>query len=149
MVIVDATADATIARAAGATFEPVAGPRRTADLVKPVLAPRQTRYQASNGAQVAVHLHHYFAEFEFVLDSRSSGPFALADDYETIHAVSLECPCSETEKRFRGADAFLSSGCDRLAANSPRIPGFDNLLSRAATGWLGSINPAASCAQPH
>lgn len=151
MVIVDATADATIARAVGADFRPVAGPRRyhwTVDLVKPVLLPRQTRYQAANGTQVTVQIHHYFAEFDFVLDSRSSGPFALAEDYELIYAAALECPWAETEKRFRGADAFLSSGGDRLAANSPRVPGFDNLLVFGPQGIPGNQEGSLALRNP-
>jgi hypothetical protein len=43
------------------------------------------------------------------LDSRSTGPFARADDYDQIYAASLECPWSGGEKRFRGAYAYLGS----------------------------------------
>ncbi|MFM8533134.1 MAG: FAD-dependent oxidoreductase, partial [Acidimicrobiia bacterium] len=107
--IVDATANATLARAAGAKFTPLPGPRRyhyVADLAKPVAA-RQLRYTAKNGAQVSVDIQHYYACFDLVLDSRSTGPFALADDYDRIYAASLECPWDGAEKRFRGADAYL------------------------------------------
>jgi hypothetical protein len=128
--VVDATADATVARAAGAKFTPLSGPRRyhyVADLAKP--APeRQLRYTASNGVQVKVDIHHYYACFNLVVDSRSTGPFALADDYDQSYAASLECPWDGDEKRFRGADACLGSGVDRLEAMAGRVAGIDNLL---------------------
>lgn len=127
--IVDATVDATVARAAGAPFTPVAGPRRyhyVADLAKPAPA-RQAQYTATNGVRVSVAIHHYYAAFDLVLDSRTSGPFALAEDYERIYAAALECPWAGGEKRFRGADAFLGTGVDRLAAPAGRVPGFPHL----------------------
>lgn len=138
--IVDATADATVARAAGAKFTPVAGPRRyhyVADLAKPAPA-RQLRYTAAGGVAVAVEIHHYYACLDLVLDSRSSGPFALADDYDRIYAASLECPWDGAEKRFRGADAYLGSGSDRLEATGGRVAGFDNLLVFGPQGITGN-----------
>ncbi|MSU51260.1 MAG: FAD-dependent oxidoreductase, partial [Opitutus sp.] len=140
--IVDATADATVARAVGAKFTPVSGPRRyhyVADLAKPAPA-RQTRYTATNGARINVDIHHYYACFDLVLDSRSTGPFALAEDYDQIYAASLECPWDGTEKRFRGADAYLGSGVDRLAATAGRIAGFDNLLVFGPQGITGNTD---------
>jgi hypothetical protein len=140
--IVDATADATVARAAGAKFTPVSGPRRyhyVADLAKPAPA-RQLRYTAVGGAQVAVEIHHYYACLDLVLDSRSSGPFALADDYDRIYAASLECPWDGAEKRFRGADAYLGSGFDRLEAAGGRVAGFDNLLVFGPQGITGNVD---------
>jgi hypothetical protein len=56
-----------------------------------------------------VDIHHYYDCFDLVLDSRSTGPFARADDYDQIYAASLECPWSGGEKRFRGAYAYLGS----------------------------------------
>jgi hypothetical protein len=139
--IVDATADATIARAVGARFTALSGPRRyhyVADLAKPAPA-RQLRYTASNGAQVTVDIHHYYACFDLVLDSRSTGPFALADDYDQIYAASLECPWNGDEKRFRGADAYLGSGIDQLKAANGRVAGFDNLLVFGPQGITGNV----------
>lgn len=138
--VVDATVDATVARAAGATFRPVSGPRRyhyVADLAKPV-ASRQLRYTAANGVRVTVDIHHYYACFDFVVDSRSNGPFALADDYALIYAASLECPWSRAEERFRGADAYLGSGVDRLDATDGRVAGFDNLFVFGPQGISGN-----------
>lgn len=140
--IVDATVDATVARAAGGRFTPVAGPRRyhyVADLAKPAAA-RQTRYTATNGVQVSVNIQHYYAAFDLVLESRSTGPFALADDYARIYAASLECPWAGGEKRFRGADAYLGSGADRLEATAGRVAGFDNLLVFGPHGITGNTD---------
>ena len=140
--IIDATADATVARAVGAKFTPLSGPRRyhyVADLMKPAPA-RQLSYTASNGAEVKVDIHHYFACFDLVVNSRSTGPFALADDYVQIYAASLECPWNGDEKRFRGADAYLGSGIDRLEATAGRVAGFDNLLVFGPQGITGNAD---------
>jgi|GEM_PF-4847078 len=139
---IDATADATVARAAGAKFTPLSGPRRyhyVADLAKPAPA-RQFRYTASNGVQVKVDIHHYFVCFDLVVDSRSTGPFALAEDYDQIYAATLECPWIGDEKRFRGADAYLGSGVDRLEATAGRVAGFDNLLVFGPQGITGNAD---------
>ncbi len=138
--IVDATVDATVTRAAGAKFTPLSGPRRyhyIADLAKPA-ASRQTRYQAANGIQVSVDIHHYYASFDLALDSRSTGPFALAEDYDKLYAASLECPWEAGEKRFRGADAYLGSGVDRLEATAGRVAGFDHLFVFGPQGITGN-----------
>jgi hypothetical protein len=128
--VVDATLEATVARAAGARFTSLPGPRRyhyLAELGKPAPA-RRARYRASNGVQVSVDIHHYYAAFDLVLNSQTSGPFALAEDYAQIYAASLECPWDAAEQRFRGADAFLTNGADRLEAKSGHVEGLDNLL---------------------
>lgn len=138
--VVDATIDATVARAAGARFAPLRGPRRyhyVADLARPV-SPRQIRYTAVNGAQVTVQIHHYYASFDIVLESAATGPFALADDYERIYAASLECPWERGEQRFRGADGFLASGVDRLEATAGRVKDFPNLLVYGPQGITGN-----------
>jgi hypothetical protein len=140
--VVDATADATVARAVGAKATPLSGPRRyhyVADLAKPAPA-RQLHYTATNGAQVKVDIHHYYACFDVVLDSRSTGPFAFADDYAQIYAASLECPWNGDEKRFRGADAYLGSGIDRLEAPDGRVVGFDNLLVFGPQGIAANVD---------
>jgi hypothetical protein len=114
--VVDATLDATVARAAGAHFTAVSGPRRfhcVADLAKPAPA-RNLDYRAANGVEARVAVHHYYAEFDLRLESRATGPFAFADDYDRIYAATLECPWQGGEKRFRGADGCLTSGGDRL-----------------------------------
>lgn len=140
--VVDATVDATVARAAGARFTPVAGPRRfnyIADLAKPVSA-RALTYRAANGVEARVAVHHYYAEFELTLDSRATGPFALADDYERIYAATLECPWQGAEKRFRGADGCLTSGWDRLElAGAGRAAGLDSLLVFGPHGVAGNV----------
>ena len=141
-VVVDATEDATVARAAGARFVPLAGPRRyhyVADLAKPV-DPRALTYTATNAAKVDVEIHHYFAGFDMVLDSRTTGPFALTDDFAQVYAASLECPWAGDEKRFRGANGFLCSGVDRLEATEGRVAGFDNLLVFGPQGVSGNTN---------
>ena len=150
--VVDATAEATVARAAGARATPTPGPRRyhyVADLAQPV-APRTVRYTATNGVQVSVDIHNYFACFDLVLESRASGPFALSEDFAQVYAASLECPWVGAEKRFRGADACLASGVDRLEAPDGRVAGIDNLhvfgpqgISGHTEGSLVLQNPLA------
>jgi len=138
--IVDATLEATVARAAGARFEPAPGLRRyhyIAELGKPAPA-RQARYQASNGVQVNVDIQHYYAAFDLMQESSSSGPFAMAEDYARVYAASLECPWSRSEERFRGADAFLASGVDRLRPGADPAAGFDNLLVFGPHGIAGN-----------
>jgi FAD dependent oxidoreductase len=73
---------------------------------------------------VEVEAEHYFATFSVTFPSRSQGPLAAAADYERTYSASLECPWSGPEQRFRGADGFLWSGCDRLdlAAWRDRMP---------------------------
>ena len=128
--VVDATPEATLARACGVKFTAVTGPRRfhyVADLATSVAA-RSASYTSANGARVAVDVHHYFAEFSIELDSSASGPFSASLDFETVYAAALEMPWSGSEKRFRGADGCLSSGSDRLECPNGTVEGFDNLL---------------------
>ncbi len=128
--VVDATPEATLARACGAKFTTVTGPRRfhyVADLAAPVAA-RSTSYIAANGARVSVELHHYFAEFAIELESSETGPLAAALDFEKVYAAALEMQWTGAEKRFRGADGCLGSGIDRLECANGAVEGFDNLL---------------------
>ena len=139
-VIVDATAEATVARAAGARFAPLSGPRHyhyVADLAKPADR-RALSYAATCGARVEVEIHHYFASFDVAFDSRAAGPFALAEDFARVYAASLECPWAGNEKRFRGANGFLCSGVDRLETVAGRVARFDNLLVFGPQGMTGN-----------
>ena len=130
-VVIDATPEATLARAAGAQTTPQRGPRRyhyVADLSKPVDA-RPLQYVSVSGARIAVNVHHYYAEFSAEIDSQTNGPFAQAEDFRRVYAASLECPWQGSEQRFRGADGFLTSGVDRLEATAPgRVTGADGVL---------------------
>jgi len=128
-LVVDATLEATVARAAGVPSTPASGPRRfhyVADLAAPAPA-RSISYTASNGARVSVEIHHYFACFDLVLDSSTQGPFAMSEDFSQIYAAVLEMPWNSGEKRFRGGDGFLTSGLDHLAVKNGRAEGFENL----------------------
>jgi hypothetical protein len=128
--VVDATPEATLARACGVKCTPTTGPRRfhyVADLAAPV-ASRSASYTAANGARVAVEVHHYFAEFTVVLDTAATGPFSASFDFEKVYTAALEMPWTGSEKRFRGADGYLGSGCDRLECADGKVEGFDNLL---------------------
>lgn len=128
--IVDATLEATVARAAGAKFSPQTGPRRlhyAVDLAAPADS-RTSAYTSSQGANVSLAVHHYFAEFDISFDSKASGPFAFSDDFNVAYSAALEAPWTGSEKRFRGADAFLSNGSDRLEANDATIESLKNLL---------------------
>ncbi len=128
--VVDATLEATLARACGARFKAVSGTRRlsyVADLAAPVSA-RSVSYTASNGARVAVDVHHYFADFSVELEVPATGPLAASLDFEQVYAAALEMPWSGPEKRFRGADGCLSSGIDRLECVDGVVEGFENLL---------------------
>ncbi|MEI6715640.1 MAG: FAD-dependent oxidoreductase [Verrucomicrobiota bacterium] len=129
-VVVDCTPEATVARAVGAAFTPVEGPRRyryVADLGAAVPR-RSTQYTASNGAKVQVELHHYYACFEITIASQRSGPLVYSEDFESVYEASLDCPYEGAEKRFRGADGFLCSGIDRLDAAQGRVKEFANLF---------------------
>lgn len=128
--VVDATPEVTLARACGAKFKAVSGPRRlsyVADLAAPVPA-RSVSYTASNGARVTVEVHHYFAEFSVGLEAPATGPLSSSLDFEQVYAAALEMPWVGAEKRFRGADGCLSSGIDRLECMDGAVEGFDNLL---------------------
>jgi hypothetical protein len=143
-VVVDATPDATVARAAGAETTPQPGPRRyhyVVDLAAPVPA-RQLDYAASNGARVSVDIHHYYACFDIELDSSSGGPFALNSDFAAVDSAALECPWEGDEKRFRGANGFLCSGVDRITAPSWPPPRPRILDSQPTGGATGSGNTA-------
>ncbi|RFC41665.1 MAG: Dehydrogenase (flavoprotein) [Verrucomicrobia bacterium] len=129
-VVVDATLEATVARAAGVRATLIPGPRRfhyVADLAAPA-SERTAFYTASNGAKVSVEIHHYFACFDLVLDSTSEGPLAMAEDFDRVYAAVLEMPWNSGEKRFRGGDGFLTSGIDRLEVKNGRVEGFENLF---------------------
>jgi glycine/D-amino acid oxidase-like deaminating enzyme len=139
-LIVDATPDATIARTAGATTVPQSGPRRyhyVVDLAQPV-PPRTVKYTATNGARVTVDIHHYCACFDVELDSRTTGPFALVDDFAQVYAACLECPWQGDERRFRSADGYLCSGVDRLEAAESRVADLYNLLVFGPQGIPGN-----------
>ena len=116
-VIVDATLEATVARACGVPFVAVEGERRyhyVVDLAAPV-AERVFSFAASNGARVRGEVHHYFASFDVVLSSNTSGPLCISKDFDQVYAAVLEAPWQGAEKRFRGADGFFASGVDRIA----------------------------------
>jgi FAD dependent oxidoreductase len=139
-VVVDATTEASVARAAGARTAPQRGPRRyhyVVDLAKPV-PPRTARYTATNGARMTVDVHHYYACFDVELDSQTTGPFALAEDFAQVYAACLECEWQGDEKRFRGADGYLGSGADRIEAAEGRVAGLDNLLIFGPQGIPGN-----------
>jgi glycine/D-amino acid oxidase-like deaminating enzyme len=138
--VVDATLEATVARACGVRSTPNEGARRfhyVVDLASSV-APRSVSYTASNGAGVTVQIHHYFASFEVTLDTRSQGPLALSEDFDQVYAASLEMPWGSAEKRFRGADGFLTSGSDTLAVSDGVVEGFDNLWVFGPKGIAGN-----------
>ncbi len=151
-VIVDCTQEATVARAAGATFAPITGPRRysyVAELTAPA-SKRATQYTAANGTKMRVELHHYYADFEATLESPASGPLAYSEDFERIYEAALDCPFEGSEKRFRGSDGFLCSGLDKLESNKGRIEAFHNLfvfgphgVSENQDGSLLLKNPTA------
>ena len=128
--IVDATLEATVARATGVRSTPISGPRRfhyVADLAAPA-APRSFSYSASNGASLAVDVHHYFACFDVTLSSTTNGPLSASQDFDQVYAACLEAPWTSSEKRFRGADGFLTSGSDRLDVQNGSVKDHDNLF---------------------
>ena len=138
--VVDATPEATVARACGAVFTKKAGPVRVhyvADLSAPV-PPRRTAYRSAAGVPVEAELHHYFARFAVTLEQPSTGPFAESLDFERAYAAALECPFEGGEKRFRGADGFLSSGTDKLESADGSVAGFPNLLVFGPHGMPGN-----------
>ncbi len=140
--IIDATLDATVARAAGANFTPQNGPRRfhyAVDLSTPV-EPRTAAYKSAQGASVSLEVHHYFAGFDITFDSKTSGPFAFSEDFNTVYAASLQAPWTGSEKRFRGADAVLASGPDKLDSNEGAVEGFESLFVFGPHGIQGNTD---------
>lgn len=139
-VLIDATPEATLARAAGGTFTPNSAPRKfhyIADLAN-TASPRKFAYTASSAIPVQVEIDHYFAHFSMVLEKPAAGPMAHAIDFEKVYAASLECPFEKGEARFRGADAFLSSGADKLQSTDGSVEGFSNLLVFGPHGVSGN-----------
>jgi FAD dependent oxidoreductase len=138
--VVDATLEATVARAVGIRFEPLPNARRysyTAELGRPA-APRHGSYRASGGVQVSFDVHHYYATFELQVASGATGPLALAEDFRQVYAAVLECPWKSGETWFRGADGLLGSGVDRMTPGQPEVPGWDNLLIFGPHGIPGN-----------
>ena len=127
-VVVDATVEATVARAVGHEFEPVAGPRKVryvADLLNPA-PPRSLAYTAKNGLSVQTDIHRHFIDFEMSFVSDQKGPLAFTHDYGRVYEAGLECPLKHSEERQRGADGYLHSGVDRLVMKP--LPGAENLV---------------------
>lgn len=129
-VIVDCTPNATVARVAGAAFTPIQGTRRAHYVVELCgqVAPASAEFTAANGIQVRVDMHHLYACFDMILPRTASGPFAQAEDFREIYAAALDGSHVLSERRFRGADGWLTSGGDRLPSDAGRIAEFDNLL---------------------
>lgn len=129
--IIDATPEATVARAAGARTDPLPQAIRryhyVVDLASPVPC-RHVQYTSKTGLNVSVEVHHYYASFDVDLSSTSTGPFALQEDFLRVYEASLEMPWKDAEKRFRGADGFLCSGLDRVDCSGGRIKDHPNLL---------------------
>lgn len=149
-VIVDATVDATVARACGAAVERAGKDRRylyVADLGKPAPA-RSVRYTAGNGVRVNARIEHYYAEFELEFSSEAAGPFAPAEEYERVYAASLECPWVAGENRFRGADGCLCSGFDRVLVEGGRLAGQSALRVFGPHGIPGNRTGALALADP-
>ena len=127
-VVVDATIEATVARAFGHVFEPVTGPRKVkyvTDFLNPV-SPRSLTYTAANGLSVKADINYYYTDYEMEFASDATGPLAFDIDYNRVYAAALELPFNSSETRLRGADAFLHSGIDRLKLQSLR--GAENLV---------------------
>ena len=61
-----------------------------------------------------------------VLPEGASGPFAYAEDIGRIYEASLEFSPKLPSRRFRGADAYLTSGDGLLQSDGGRVTGFDN-----------------------
>jgi hypothetical protein len=147
-VIVDATLESTVARACGVPFVGVEGERRyhyVVDLAAPV-ADRAFSFAASNGARVRGETQHYFACFDVELSSDTSGPLSMSRDFDRVYAAVLEAPWQGAEKRFRGADGFLSSGVDRIADDwfdghaAPGGRAFENLCVFGPKGIRGNAD---------
>ena len=128
-LVLDCTPSATVARAAGAKCTPIAGPRRASyvvELSRPT-SPSKASFTSSSHLKADVQMHHYYACFDMVLPSGAEGPFAHAEDFARVYEASLEFSSKLPESRFRGADAYLSSGADRLQCEDGQPAGLDNL----------------------
>lgn len=139
-VVVDATAESTVARAVGARADAKEGMRRyhyVVDLAAPV-PPRSVQYQSTDGAKVSVEIHHYYAEFEVEFKSANQGPLALLQDFDRVYAAALQMDWKGSEKRFRGADGFLCGGVDGLRCANAQVDGISNLLVFGPAGISGN-----------
>jgi glycine/D-amino acid oxidase-like deaminating enzyme len=140
--VVDATLEATVARASGVRSIPCEGPRRfhyAVDLASPA-APRTVSYTATNGASVSVDVHHYFATFDVTLNSDTRGPLALSEDFDKVYAASLEMPWHSAEKRFRGGDGFLTSSPDKMTLQNGAVQEFENLFVFGPKGVTNNLD---------
>lgn len=149
-LVIDATVEATVARACGAPVDRGGPGRRyryVADLAKPVPA-RSVRYRSASGVSVEVRLEHYHAAFEMEFTSDAQGPFALAEEYERVYAASLECPWTGAEKRFRGADGCLAAGLDRVRVEGGLLPGQPRLRVLGPEAIPGNREGALALADP-
>ncbi|MEI7776484.1 MAG: FAD-dependent oxidoreductase, partial [Verrucomicrobiota bacterium] len=140
--VVDATLEATVARASGVRTTAREGPRRfhyAVDLASPAAA-RSVSYTATNGANVSVEVHHYFATFDITLNSQARGPLGLSEDFDKVYAASLEMPWNSGEKRFRGGDGFLTSGPDQMALQDGAVQEFENLFVFGPKGITNNVD---------
>lgn len=129
-VIVDATPNATVARAAGVRFVSSPGQRHVhyvVEMSQPA-SPHQASFTAKNGIQGQVDIHHYYAGFDLTIPKPATGPFGHALDFARIYEAVLDYTPRLPEQRFRGADAHLCTGPDRCPTKAGRVAEFDNLL---------------------
>ena len=129
-LLIDATPNATVARAAGGEFSSLPGPRRASYVVEmsAPAEPSHASFHASNGSRCLVEVHHYYACFDVVLPEPAAGPFAHAKDFAQVYEAALEFSEQLPKQRFRGADAYLTSGAKALPGAEGRPSGFDNLF---------------------
>jgi hypothetical protein len=151
-LIIDATPNATVARAAGVHFVPLPGERHVhyvVEICKPT-SPQQASYTADNGIHGQVEIHHYYAGFDLTIPKPATGAFADALDLTSIYEAVLDFTPRLPQQRFRGADAYLRTNPDLCPTEAGRVAEFGNLfvfgplgVSENTTGQLLLKDPTA------
>jgi hypothetical protein len=129
-LVIDATPNATVARAAGVQFVSSPGEHHVhyvVEICKPTL-PQKTSYTAKNGIRGRVEIHHYYADFDLTISKPATGAFADALDFTSIYEAVLDFTPRLPEQRFRGADAYLATSSDLCPTKAGRVTEFDNLF---------------------
>jgi len=129
-LIIDATPNATVARAAGVHFVLSPGEHHVhyvVEMSKPA-SPRQTFFTAKNGIHGQVDIHHYYAGFDLTIPKPATGAFSDALDFTRIYEAVLDFTPRLPQQRFRGADAYLRTASDLCPTKAGRVNEFDNLL---------------------
>lgn len=139
-LIVDATLEATVARTLGVPFRRTEHGDGMECVHYSIERQRATHYdeegffhQSSNGMEMQVENVHRYTHICMRYPERKAHPLRYAEEFRDIYAAALEISPNLPSQRFRGADAYLRRGTDRVDAVDGTVQGFDNL--RIYSSW--------------